>query len=77
MSDEHSCHCAHVTIVMTKITLVEKVMAILAAGVIGVMGVLVGQFISRRVSWEAPPASASERMFLDRVNKPDVQQVRP
>jgi hypothetical protein len=77
MSDEHKCHCPHVVVVMTKLSIVEKLLAIAIVGVIGVGGTLAGQFISNRLSWRPPPESASERLFLDRVSKPDVQPVRP
>lgn len=72
MSDdgEHKCHCAHVVVIQTKVSLVEKLLAIAIVGVFGVGGTLAAQFISNRLSWSAPPNSG-ERLFLDRVSKPD------
>lgn len=73
MSDdaEHKCHCAHVVILRTQVSTVQWAVGIVAIAAIGTIMTLAGSFISRRLSWEAPAASASERLFLDRVSKPD------
>lgn len=75
MSEDTKCdHCHHLVIVMTKVSLVEKLLAIALVGTFGLLATLMGQFMSNRLHWSAPPASASERMFLDRVNKPDAPE---
>lgn len=78
MSDdgEHKCHCGHVVVLQTKISMVQWFAGIAIVGVLGVAGTLAGQFISNRLSWSAPPTTAGERLFLDRVNKPDVDHGR-
>jgi len=71
-TDEHpTCHCGHFIVVETKISFVEKALAIVAVGLVGLGATLAGQFISHRISWEAPPSSASERLFMDRVSQPE------
>ena len=56
---------------MTKLSIVEKLLTIAIVGVLGVGGTLAGQFISNRLSWKAPPANDGERLFLDRISKPE------
>lgn len=73
MSDDgdHSCHCAHVVVIQTKVATVQWLMGICIVAVVGALVATLGSFIARRVTWDAPPSSSSERLFLDRVSKPD------
>lgn len=70
-ADEHKCHCGHVVVLQTKISMVQWFCGIAIVGVLGVAGTLAGQFISNRLSWNAPSVTTGERLFLDRVSRPD------
>lgn len=67
MSDDHSCHCAHVVVIQTKITLVQWLMGIIAAGVVGLLISKVGDLVSLRIKNDLPPIHSGERLYQDRV----------
>lgn len=71
MSDEeHKCHCAHFVVIQTQFKAVSWVLGALIVAVLAVAGTLVAEFISHRMSW-SEPSRDGERLFLDRVSKPD------
>ena len=68
---EHKCHCAHVVVIQTKVAIVQWILGFCIVGVFTALISMAAQFASRRLNWEAPPTGSSERLFLDRVSKPE------
>jgi hypothetical protein len=71
MDNDHTCHCAHVVILQTKVGIVQWMLGVLGVALVGTILTLAGQFITRRLTYADPPMSASERLFLDRINAPE------
>lgn len=68
--DEHRCHCAHVTIIQTKVSAVQWFLGILLVAVVALVVNKIGDLFSLRVAAAPAVSTPNDRIFLDRVEKP-------
>lgn len=76
VSGHISCHCKHVADMVSDVRMMKKDMGrieklgwILVAGVAGILFAVIAPRVSHGA--EPPPAGASERMGIDRVERPE------